>query len=87
LTTISSGFSNWLKFSSCGTSPMQDIARERSSRMLVPQTRTSPPVAVTSEVTMPIRVDLPAPLGPSSAKKSPSATASDIPLRACTPFL
>ena len=37
-----------------------------------PNTSTVPPVLLTSDVTMPIAVVLPAPFGPSSAKKSPS---------------
>ena len=36
-----------------------------------PKTSTTPLVLLTSEVTMPMAVVLPAPLGPSSAKKSP----------------
>ena len=42
--------------------------------------------ALTSELTTPIRVDLPAPFGPSRAKKSPGATSSETPLRAITPL-
>ena len=41
----------------------------------------------TREEMIPIRVDLPAPFGPSRAKKSPSSTRSEIPFRASTPFL
>ena len=39
----------------------------------------------TSELSIPMRVDLPAPLGPRSAKKSPSATSRLTPFRACGP--
>ena len=42
--------------------------------MSTPNTSTLPPLALTSEETTPIRVDLPAPLGPSRAKKSPGCT-------------
>ena len=44
-------------------------------------------LAVTSEEMIPIRVDLPAPFGPSRAKKSPSATLSEVPFSASTPLL
>ena len=47
---------------------------------------TSPPVLLTSELTMPMVVDLPAPLGPSSAKKSPRSTVRSMPLSASTPL-
>ncbi len=62
------------------------MAAERSPLTLVSNTRTSPELALTRELTMPIRVDFPAPLGPSSAKKSPSSTSSEMPFRASTPF-
>ena len=65
-------FSNWLKLISCGTRPMQDFARSSSRSMSWPKTETVPPDFVTSDMTMPIVVVLPAPFGPSSAKKSPS---------------
>ena len=42
--------------------------------MSCPNTLTEPPVLRTSDVMMPIAVVLPAPFGPSSAKKSPSRT-------------
>ena len=48
--------------------------------------RTSPLVLLIREVTMPIRVDLPAPFGPSRAKKSPSSTVRSTPLRASWPL-
>ncbi len=47
-----------------------------------PKILTLPLVFRTSEQIMPIVVDLPAPLGPSRAKKSPGATLRSIPLRA-----
>ncbi|MNU88509.1 hypothetical protein D3C71_783200 [compost metagenome] len=52
----------------------------------VPNTSTWPSLRFTSEETMPIRVDLPAPLGPSRAKKSPGATSIETPLSASTPL-
>src|SRR5512134_808278 len=79
-------FSNWLKLISCGTTPRHDFAASRSVSMSWPKTPTVPPVLLTSDDTMPIVVDLPAPLGPSSAKKSPSATSRSMPFKACTPL-
>jgi hypothetical protein len=46
-----------------------------------------PLVLLTSEVTMPMIVVLPAPFGPSSAKKSPCSTSRSMPLSAWMPFL
>src|SRR5580658_2407113 len=66
---------------------MQDFARSSSRSMSWPKTSAVPPVLLTSEVTMPISVVLPAPLGPNNAKKSPSSTSSSTPHSACTPFL
>ena len=66
---------------------MYDMAFERSERTLVPNTWASPELALTNEEMMPISVDLPAPFGPSRAKKSPSSTVSETPLSASTPFL
>ena len=43
---------------------------------------TVPEVFRTNEQIIPIVVDLPAPFGPSKAKKSPWATSKSIPLRA-----
>ena len=43
--------------------------------------------ALTSELIMPIAVDLPAPLGPSKAKKSPSSTSRLMPFKASKPLL
>ena len=53
--------------------------------MSCPKTLAVPDVLVTSEETMPIAVVLPAPFGPSSAKKSPCATSRSIPFSAWTP--
>src|SRR5579863_7601903 len=47
----------------------------------------APALLLTREVTIPIKVVLPAPLGPSSAKKSPCSTSRSTPRSACTPFL
>jgi len=82
---MSSGFSNMLKLISCGTRPSRRMAPSRSRSMSTPNTPTWPLLLLTSELTTPISVDLPAPLGPSRAKKSPGSTCSDTPLRACTP--
>ena len=76
-----------LKLSSCGTTPMQALAASSSVSMLCPNTRATPAVLLTSEVMMPMSVVLPAPLGPSSAKKSPRSTSRSTPRSACTPFL
>jgi len=46
-----------------------------------------PLLLLTSEVMMPMSVVLPAPLGPSSAKKSPRSTSRSMPRSACTPLL
>jgi hypothetical protein len=83
---MSNGCSNMLKLISCGTRPIRRMASERCACRSTPHTRTSPALGLTSELTTPISVDLPAPLGPSRAKKSPSATRSDTPLRASTPL-
>src|SRR5688572_26540038 len=79
-------FSNWLKLISCGTRPMQDLARSSSRSMSWPNTETVPADFSTSDTTMPIVVVLPAPFGPSSAKKSPGATSRSMPRSAVTPF-
>ena len=73
-----------LKLISCGTSPISRIAALRSATRSVPKMLTEPAVRFTSELTIPIRVDLPAPLGPSRAKKSPGITSSETPLSAST---
>ena len=83
---MSKGFSNMLKLISCGTRPIWRMAAERSAIRSMPNTETVPELALTSELTTPIRVDLPAPFGPSRAKKSPGATSSETPLRAITPL-
>ena len=81
------GVSNWLKLISCGTMPMQALAASSSRSRSWPNTLTVPADLFTSEVRMPISVVLPAPLGPSKAKKSPCSTSRSTPLSACTPFL
>ena len=48
---------------------------------------TTPDVLFTIELKIPIVVDLPAPLGPNKAKKSPLSTFKSIPFRAATLFL
>ena len=63
-----------------------DTTAPRSRWMEMPNARASPEVGFTSEERMPISVDLPAPLGPSSAKKSPGSTRSDTPFSASTPL-
>ena len=52
----------------------------------LPNTSTWPSLRLTRELMMPIRVDLPAPLGPSRAKKSPGATSRETPFRAWVPL-
>ena len=59
---------------SCGTTPMHDFAASRSVSRSWPKTCTEPADLRISDVMMPIAVVLPAPFGPSSAKKSPSRT-------------
>src|SRR3546814_1630209 len=58
------------------------IAALRSLFTDTPNTCESPAVEFTSEDKMPIRVDLPAPFGPSRAKKSPGCTVRLMPFRA-----
>jgi hypothetical protein len=79
---MSKGFSNMLKLISCGTRPRSRIASSRWAKRSTPKIDTVPALALTSELTMPIRVLLPAPLGPSRAKKSPGCTLSETPFRA-----
>src|SRR3954452_2154272 len=50
-----------------------------------PASRALPPVGLTVLVSMPITVDLPAPLGPSRPNTSPAATSKSIPFTASTP--
>ena len=65
---------------------MQLLASVSSRSMSWPNTETVPPVLLTSEVTMPMVVVLPAPLGPSRAKNSPSSTSRSMPFSAWTPL-
>src|ERR1700754_3635117 len=83
---MSKGFSNWLKVISWGTRQISRIASLRFLWMDTPKTSASPDEALTRDDRMPIRVDLPAPLGASKAKKSPGWTVREMPLRASTPF-
>ena len=62
------------------------MAPERSAIRSMPNTDTEPELGLTSELTTPIKVDLPAPFGPSRAKKSPGATSSETPFSAFTPL-
>src|SRR5688572_33309008 len=66
---------------------MQALAASSCRSTSYPNTLTDPAVLLTSEVTTPISVVLPAPLGPRRAKKSPCSTSRSTPRRACTPFL
>ncbi|MNN57305.1 hypothetical protein D3C81_1722880 [compost metagenome] len=79
---MSKHFSNWLKLNSCGTTPRQRLSAEGSRSRSWPNTLTVPLVLFTRVERMPMVVDLPAPLGPSKAKKSPSATSRSMPFRA-----
>src|SRR6202162_2429747 len=45
------GDSNWLKFSSCGTTPMQDLARSSCRSMWKPKTLALPPALANAEAT------------------------------------
>src|SRR5436190_13733066 len=71
---------------SCGTTPMEALAASRSVSRSYPNTWTEPPDFRISDVMMPIVVVLPAPFGPSSAKKSPSRTVRSMPFSASTPL-
>ena len=55
-----------------------------SAATSTPATSARPAVGVISEVSMPIVVDLPAPLGPISPKHSPGRTSRSTPSTACT---
>ena len=78
-------FSKLLKFISCDTTPSILLASGKFSSISMSKILTLPSVFVTSEPMIPIVDDLPAPLGPSKAKKSPSATVRLIPFRATVP--
>src|SRR3989344_85161 len=83
---MSNGFSNGLKFTSCPTRPICALARSVSLSISYPNTDAVPLVLLTSPVMIPMIVVLPAPFGPSSAKKSPSGTSSDTPFSATVPL-
>ncbi len=65
------GVSKTLKLNSCGTIPRCCFAFAKSLSISTPKIDTLPPVLFTNEHKIPIVVDLPAPFGPSKAKKSP----------------
>ena len=65
-------FSKFPKFTSCATTPSRRLASEKLSSISISKIFTEPEDLFTKEPTMPIVDDLPAPLGPRSAKKSPS---------------
>ena len=64
---------------------MQVFARSASVSVLKPNTLASPAVFTVSPVTMPMSVVFPAPFGPKSPKKSPSAMEKFTPLSASVP--
>ena len=59
------------KLNSCGTKPSSDLAASKSVSMSCPNTWTRPALLFTNDEITPMVVDLPAPFGPSKAKKSP----------------
>ena len=79
--------SNWEKLNSWFTTPSFDFASCKSLSVSIPQILTVPEFFRTREEMTPIIVDLPAPFGPSNAKKSPFFTSRFIPLRASTLLL
>ena len=66
--------SNWFRLISWGTTPRQTLGGGEVGVQTVAENLDLPEVLLTRDVTMPIAVVLPAPLGPSRAKKSPSST-------------
>src|SRR5215831_3128811 len=66
----------------CGMTPIERRTPSASPVMSWPLTIAVPPLGGSSVVSMRISVDLPAPLGPSRPKISPSSTANDTPLTA-----
>ena len=82
---MSPTFSKIEKLNSWGTTPIRRLAVIGSASMSTPKIDTCPPVLITSEQITPMVVDLPAPFGPSSAKKSPSSTHRSMPFRASKP--
>src|SRR5690625_2721168 len=82
---ISSTFSNILKLNSWGTTPIFILAWEKWVSVSMPNTSPAPLVLRNKEQLIHIVVDLPAPLGPNRAKKSPDCTSKEIPLSAWKP--
>jgi hypothetical protein len=70
---------------SCGTTPIARLALRGCSSMSKPQIDALPPLLVTRPARMLIRVDLPAPLGPSSPKMPPRGTSIVTPSSARLP--
>jgi hypothetical protein len=68
------------------TTPIVRRTRSASAITSSPATRAVPPSGLASVVRIFTAVDLPAPLGPSSANTLPGATANDSPSSAVTPF-
>ncbi len=68
---------------SWGTTPMAARASRGRSSMSRPQIFTVPEVLRTRPARMLMKVDLPAPFGPSRPKTDPRGTRRSIPFRAC----
>src|SRR3546814_10369188 len=69
------GVKNGSMFSSCGTMPMAAAAWRGSRSRSMSQILTSPELLITSWARILIRVDLPAPFGPSRANRLPRGIA------------
>ena len=70
-------------FSSCGTMPILARAWRGFSSISVPQTLTVPVDLITVPAMMLMKVDLPAPFGPSSPKTVPAGMSRSKPFSAC----
>ena len=70
----------------CATTPMVRRTPSGLAVTSIPATVALPASGVASVVRILTAVDLPAPLGPSSANTLPGATANDSPSSAVTPF-
>ena len=68
--------------SSCGTTPMAARDWRGFVSWSKPQMRTEPAVLTTSPARMLMKVDLPAPFGPSRPKIDPAGTSRSIPVSA-----
>ncbi len=66
------------------TTPMRRLTATVSLTTSWPATHARPPVGATRVVSMPMVVDLPAPLGPSRPKNSPCGTSRSMPRTAST---